>query len=62
MNLAMPVYLFALIRNDLAMGQYYHMARRENRKPAGPREAAPPRETTMVPDSAKPPWIERRAG
>ncbi len=25
---------FALIRNGLAMGQYYHRARRENRKPA----------------------------
>ena len=23
-----------LARNGLAMGQYYHMARRENRKPA----------------------------
>jgi len=36
MNLAMPVFLFALIRNGLAMGQYYHKARRENRKPALP--------------------------
>jgi hypothetical protein len=28
-----PVLLFTLIRNGLAMGQYYHRARRENRKP-----------------------------
>ena len=34
MNEEMPVLLFALIRNGLAMGQYYHRARRENRKPA----------------------------
>jgi hypothetical protein len=26
MKLAMPVLLFALIRNALAMGQYYHSA------------------------------------
>ena len=32
MNLAMSVLLFALIRNGLAMGQYYHRTRRENRK------------------------------
>ena len=30
----MPVLLFALIRNGLAMSQYYHRARREKRKPA----------------------------
>src|SRR5271157_4359485 len=34
MKLAVPVLPFALIRNGLAMGQYYHSARRENRKPA----------------------------
>ncbi len=34
MKLAMPALLFALIRNGLAMGQHYHRARRENRKPA----------------------------
>ena len=31
MKLVMPVFLFALIRNGLAMGQYYHRARHENR-------------------------------
>jgi len=31
MNLAMPVFLFALIRNRLAMGQYYHKG--TSRKP-----------------------------
>src|SRR5271157_3389883 len=40
MKLAVPVLLFALIRNDLARAQYYNRSRRENRKPAGPREAA----------------------
>src|SRR5271157_3971892 len=34
MKLVVPVLLFTLIRIGLAMGQYYHMARRENRKPA----------------------------
>ncbi len=34
MKLAVPGLLFALIRNGLARGQYYHRARRENRKPA----------------------------
>ncbi len=37
----MPVLLFALIRNGLAMGQYYHGARRENRKPALPPRSRP---------------------
>src|SRR5271157_1885354 len=34
MKLGVPVLLFALFRNGLAMGQYYHRACRENRKPA----------------------------
>jgi hypothetical protein len=34
MKLAMPVLLFALIRNGLAISKYYHGARHENRKPA----------------------------
>ena len=34
--------LISMIANGLAMGQYYRMARRQNRKPARPREAAKP--------------------
>ena len=37
--------LVSMIGNGLAMGQYYRMARRENRKPARPREAAKPSPT-----------------
>src|SRR5271157_1746122 len=33
MKLAVPVLIFSLIRNGLAMGQTYRGARRENRKP-----------------------------
>ena len=32
------------------MGQYYHRARRENRKPAGPREAAKTKSDTPFPN------------
>ncbi len=37
--------LVSMIGNGLAMGQYFRMARRENRKPAGSREAAKPSPT-----------------
>jgi hypothetical protein len=43
--------LFALIRNGLAMGQHYHRTRRENRKPAGPRDAAKNQEPSLTPPS-----------
>jgi hypothetical protein len=41
MKLDVLVLLFALIRNGLATGRYYHKARRENRKPALTRMAVP---------------------
>ena len=34
MNFAIPVSIFALIRDGQAMGQYYYRARRDNPKPA----------------------------
>jgi len=52
MKLAVPVLLFALIRNGLAMGQYYHRARRENRKPA---MTPPSRLTSRKPEPAMTP-------
>src|SRR5271157_1950012 len=57
MKLAVPFVLFALIRNGLAMGQYCRRAFREDRKPAGPREADHP----QYPTARAIRWRESRA-
>ncbi len=48
MKLAVPALVLALIRNGLAMGQDYHRACRENRKPdRTPRSSVTPRSSEV---------------
>src|SRR5271157_4776844 len=62
MNLAMPALLFALIRNGLAMGQYYHKACREKRKPALTARSLPVAKTDFDPAKPPDPAVRRSSG